>query len=29
MEYRYYRTAECDGYTNIIQKTAVYEMPEY
>lgn len=26
-EYREYRTAECDGYTNILQETAVYEMP--
>ena len=27
-EYRDYRTAECDGYTNVLQETAVYEMPE-
>ena len=26
--YRDYRTAECDGYTNVLQETAVYEMPE-
>lgn len=26
--YRDYRTAECDGYTNVLQKTAVFEMPE-
>lgn len=26
--YKDYRTAECDGYTDILQKTAVYEMPE-
>lgn len=26
--YRDYRTAECDGYTNILSKTAVYEMPK-
>lgn len=26
--YRNYRTAECDGYTNILQETAVFEMPE-
>lgn len=26
--YRDYRTAECDGYTDILQKTAVYEMPK-
>lgn len=25
--YRDYRTAECDGYTNVLQETAVYEMP--
>ena len=25
--YRYYRTAECDGYTNVLQETAVFEMP--
>ena len=25
--YRDYRTAECDGYTNILQETAVFEMP--
>lgn len=27
-EYRHYRTAECDGYTNVLEETAVYEMPE-
>ena len=26
--YRNYRTAECDGYTNVLQETAVFEMPE-
>lgn len=26
--YRYYRTAECDGYTNVLQETAVFDMPE-
>ncbi len=26
--YREYRTAEVDGYTNVLQKTAVYEIPE-
>ena len=26
--YKDYRTAECDGYTNILAKTAVYEMPK-
>ena len=26
--YRYYRTAECDGYTNVLEETAVFEMPE-
>ena len=26
--YRDYRTAECDGYTNVLQEMAVYEMPE-
>ncbi len=25
--YRDYRTAECDGYTNVLQETAVFEMP--
>ena len=25
--YREYRTAECDGYTNVLQETAVFEMP--
>lgn len=24
--YRDYRTAECDGYTNVLQETAVFEM---
>lgn len=24
--YREYRTAECDGYTNVLQETAVFEM---
>ena len=26
--YRDYRTAECDGYTNVLQETAVFDMPE-
>lgn len=26
--YREYRTAECDGYTNVLQETAVFEMLE-
>ncbi len=26
--YRAYRTAECDGYTNVLEETAVYEMPK-
>lgn len=26
--YRYYRTAECDGYTNVLEETAVFEMPK-
>ena len=26
--YRDYRVAECDGYTNILQETAVFEMPK-
>ena len=26
--YREYRTAECDGYTDVLQETAVFEMPE-
>ena len=26
--YRDYRVAECDGYTNVLQETAVFEMPE-
>lgn len=26
--YRDYRTAECDGYTNVLEETAVFEMPE-
>lgn len=26
--YRDYRTAECDGYTNVLQETAVFEMPK-
>lgn len=26
--YRNYRTAECVGYTNVLQETAVFEMPE-
>lgn len=25
--YRDYRTAECDGYTNVLQETTVFEMP--
>ncbi len=25
--YRNYRTAECDGYTNVLEETAVFEMP--
>ena len=25
--YRHYRTAECDGYTNVLEETAVFEMP--
>ena len=25
--YRDYRTAECDGYTNVLQETAVFEIP--
>ena len=25
--YRDYRTAESDGYTNVLQETAVFEMP--
>ena len=25
--YREYRTAECNGYTNVLEETAVYEMP--
>lgn len=25
--YREYRTAEYDGYTNVLQETAVFEMP--
>ena len=25
--YRDYRTAECDGYTNVLRETAVFEMP--
>ena len=25
--YREYRTAEVDGYTNVLEETAVYEMP--
>ena len=24
--YRHYRTAECDGYTNVLEETAVFEM---
>lgn len=26
--YREYRTAVVDGYTNVLEETAVYEMPE-
>ena len=26
--YRDYRVAECDGYTNVLQETAVFEMPK-
>ena len=26
--YRDYRTAECDGYTNVLQETAVFDIPE-
>ena len=26
--YREYRTAEVDGYTNVIEETAVFDMPE-
>ena len=26
--YREYRTAEVDGYTNVLEETAVFEMPE-
>ena len=26
--YREYRTAECDGYTNVLEETAVHEMPK-
>lgn len=26
--YRDYRTAECDGYTNVLQETAVFDMTE-
>ena len=26
--YRHYRTAECDGYTNVLEETAVFEMPK-
>ena len=26
--YRDYRTAECDGYTNVLEKTAVFEIPK-
>lgn len=26
--YRDYRTAECDGYTNVLEETAVFEMPK-
>lgn len=26
--YRDYRTAECDGYTNVLEETAVFEMPQ-
>ena len=24
--YRHYRTAECDGYTNVLEETAVFEI---
>ena len=26
--YRDYRTSECDGYTNVLQETAVFDIPE-
>ena len=26
--YRKYRIAECDGYTNVLRETAVFEMPK-
>lgn len=26
--YRYYRTAECDGYTDVLEETAVFEIPK-
>jgi len=26
--YRAYRTAEVDGYTNVLEETAVFQMPE-
>lgn len=26
--YREYKTAECDGYTNVLEETAVFEMPQ-
>lgn len=26
--YRGYRAAECDGYTNVLEETAVFEMPQ-
>ena len=26
--YRDYRTGECDGYTNVLQETAVFDIPE-
>ena len=26
--YREYRTAEIDGYTNVLEETAVFEMPK-
>ena len=26
--YRDYRTAECDGYTNVLEETAVFDIPE-
>lgn len=26
--YRDYRIAECDGYTNVLQETAVFDIPE-